>query len=40
MARNKKYSKKLAVIDLILIVMTGGFWLLIMLVRELLAHQG
>jgi hypothetical protein len=40
MARTKKYTKKLAALDLILILLTGGFWLLIMLVRELLAHQG
>lgn len=35
MARKKAYSKKLAVLDVILIFLTAGTWMLIMLVREL-----
>lgn len=35
MARKKPYTKKLAVIDLCLILITGGAWLIVMLLREL-----
>lgn len=35
MARSKPYTKKLAILDIILILLTGGFWILVMLVREL-----
>jgi len=33
--RSKPYTKTLALIDIILILLTGGGWLLVMLVREL-----
>lgn len=39
MARSKPYTKKLAILDLILILITGGAWLLIVLVRELYRHN-
>lgn len=35
MARSKPYTKKLAVLDVFLLLITAGGWLLIMLVREL-----
>lgn len=35
MARKKPYTVTLGVIDLVLILITGGFWLIIMLLREL-----
>lgn len=35
MARSKPYTTGLAVLDIILILLTGGLWLLVMLVREL-----
>lgn len=39
MARSKPYTAKLAVLDVILAAITGGFWLLIVLVRELYRHN-
>lgn len=35
MARSKPYTKKLAIFDLILLLITGGGWVFIMAVREL-----
>lgn len=35
MPRSKPYTKKLAVLDLILVILTGPVWIAIMLVREL-----
>lgn len=35
MARSKPYTKKLAILDLVLTLISGGGWLLIVLVREL-----
>jgi len=35
MARSKPYTKKLAILDIILILLTGGFWIFVMIVREL-----
>lgn len=35
MARSKPYTKKLAILDLILLFLTGGGWIVIMLLREL-----
>lgn len=35
MARSKPYTFKLALMDVFLILITGGGWLLIVLVREL-----
>jgi len=35
MARTKPYTGGLLALDLILILVTGGFWLIVMLVREL-----
>ena len=35
MARKKAYSKKLAVLDIVLIFLTAGTWMFVMLVREL-----
>lgn len=34
MARKKPYTKKLAVLDVILFFLTGGAWIVIALVRE------
>lgn len=39
MARSTPYTGKLAVIDVVLTLFTGGFWLLIILVRELMARN-
>lgn len=39
MARNKPYTKKLAALDLILMLITAGGWILVVLVRELYRHQ-
>lgn len=38
--RKKPYTVGLGVLDLILILLTGGFWLLVMLIRELYMRQG
>lgn len=35
MARSKPYTKKLALLDVALFLITGGGWLLVMIVREL-----
>lgn len=35
MARNLPYTKKLAIMDVILFFLTGGLWLIVMLVREM-----
>lgn len=35
MARSKPYTFALGVMDLILILLTGGFWLIVILIREL-----
>ena len=37
MARKKPYTVTLGIIDVVLILLTGGLWLFVMLVREL--HQ-
>lgn len=37
--RKKPYTVTLGIIDIVLILLTGGFWLLIMLVRELYMRQ-
>lgn len=39
MARSKPYTKGLAILDVCLVLLTGGFWLIIMLVRELLRRS-
>lgn len=39
MARSKPYTAKLAVLDVILILITGGLWLVVMLVRELMRRS-
>lgn len=39
MARKKPYTVTLGIIDLALILFTGGFWVIVMLVRELKAHS-
>lgn len=39
MARSKPYTIKLGIMDLVLTLITGGFWLLIVLIRELYRHQ-
>lgn len=39
MARKTPYTASLAVLDVILILITGGFWLIVMLVRELLKRS-
>ena len=35
MARKKPYTVTLGIVDILLSLFTGGFWLLIVLVREL-----
>lgn len=35
MARKKPYSVTLGILDAILILLTGGLWLVVILVREL-----
>jgi hypothetical protein len=35
MARKKPYTIGLGIIDILLILVTGGAWLIVMLVREL-----
>jgi len=37
--RTKPYTAGLAVIDVVLTLITGGFWLLIVLVRELMYRK-
>jgi len=39
MARKTPYTASLAIIDVILILLTGGAWLIVMLVRELLKRS-
>lgn len=39
MARSKPYTKKLGVLDLVLTLLTGGSWLIVVLVRELYRHN-
>jgi hypothetical protein len=39
MARKKPYSVTLGILDAILIVLTGGLWLIVVLVRELYMHN-
>lgn len=38
--RSKPYTKKLAIADFALTFFTGGFWLLVVLVRELYRFAG
>lgn len=38
MARSKPYTKKLLWLDVILFLITGGFWLFVMFFRELYRH--
>lgn len=35
MARSKPYTLALGIVDIILIFLTGGAWLIVMLIREL-----
>ena len=35
MARKKPYSATLAIVDIVLTLLTGGFWLIVVLFREL-----
>ena len=35
MARSKPYTLGLGILDLIMFALTGGFWLIVMLIREL-----
>jgi hypothetical protein len=35
MARSKPYTVGLGILDIILILLTGGAWLIVMLIREL-----
>lgn len=39
MPRSKPYTKKLAILDLFLLLITGGGWLVVMIIRELYRHQ-
>lgn len=39
MARTKPYTVTLGIIDFILILVTGGLWLIVMLLRELHMHK-
>lgn len=39
MARSTPYTKTMAVIDIILTLLTGGFWLFVVVVRELYKRQ-
>lgn len=39
MARKKPYTLALGILDVALVILTGGFWLLVMLVRELMARS-
>lgn len=39
MARTKPYTMALGITDFILILLTGGAWLIIMIIRELYRHK-
>lgn len=39
MARSKPYTIKLGILDVCLLLLTGGGWLFVMLVRELYRHK-
>lgn len=39
MPRSKPYTKKLATMDALFLIFTGGLWSIIMLVRELYRRQ-
>lgn len=40
MPRSKPYTKKLAVLDVILTLFTSGFWLLVAIPREMYRFHG
>lgn len=39
MPRNKPYTAGLAVIDILLLLFTGGLWIFVMIVRELMRRS-